>query len=43
MTAVLLDSHVVHWYSAEPDRLSRRTVTAIEEADEPAVHAITWV
>lgn len=42
MTTVLLDTHVVHWWSAEPARLSRVAAEALEEADELAVAAITW-
>jgi PIN domain nuclease of toxin-antitoxin system len=42
MTTVLLDSHVVHWWSAEPDRLSRQASRAIEGADELAVASISW-
>jgi PIN domain nuclease of toxin-antitoxin system len=42
MTTVLLDTHVVQWWTAEPDRLSRRAVKAIEAADEVAVAAISW-
>jgi PIN domain nuclease of toxin-antitoxin system len=42
MTTVLLDSHVAHWWSAEPDRLSPTATAAIEGADELAVSAITW-
>lgn len=42
MTTVLLDSHVVHWWSAEPGRLSRAAGTAIEAADELAVASISW-
>jgi len=42
MTTVLLDTHVLHWWSAEPDRLSSAAVGAIEGADELAVAAITW-
>ncbi len=42
MTTVLLDTHVVHWWSAEPDRLSRAASSALEEADELAVAGITW-
>ena len=39
---VLLDTHVLHWWSAEPDRLSRAARTAINEADELAAAAISW-
>lgn len=42
MTTVLLDSHVVHWWAAEPDRLSRAATSALENADELAVAAISW-
>lgn len=39
---LLLDTHVVHWWSAEPHRLSKVAARAIEEADELAVNPITW-
>lgn len=42
MTTVLLDTHVVQWWSAEPDRLSKRAADALENADELAVASITW-
>lgn len=42
MSVVLLDTHVLQWWSAEPDRLSRRARTEIGGADELAVAAITW-
>lgn len=42
MTTVLLDSHVVQWWSSEPDRLSRTARRAVEEADELAVASISW-
>ena len=42
MTTVVLDSHVVHWWSAEPNKLSRPATRAIESADELAVASITW-
>lgn len=42
MTAVLLDTHVVHWWSAEPDRVSPAATRALAEADELAVASITW-
>jgi PIN domain nuclease of toxin-antitoxin system len=40
--AVLLDTHVVHWWSAEPKRVSARASDALEGADELAVAAVTW-
>ena len=42
MTSVLLDSHVIQWWSAEPDRLSQTATEALETADELAVASISW-
>ncbi len=42
MTAVLLDTHVLHWWSAEPDRLSAPATAALEQASELLVAAVTW-
>jgi PIN domain nuclease of toxin-antitoxin system len=42
LSAVLLDTHVVHWWSAEPKRVSTRARRALEEADELVVAAISW-
>lgn len=42
MSSLLLDSHVLQWWSAEPDRLSRRALEAIEAAEELAVASVTW-
>ncbi|HET9677260.1 MAG TPA: PIN domain-containing protein [Solirubrobacterales bacterium] len=42
MGAVLLDTHVVHWWSAEPNRVSTAARQALEAADELAVAAISW-
>ncbi len=42
MSTVILDSHVIHWWSAEPDRVSADAARAIEEADELAVADISW-
>jgi len=42
VTTVMLDSHVLHWWSAEPDRLSAVARTAVLEADELAVASISW-
>jgi PIN domain nuclease of toxin-antitoxin system len=39
---VLLDSHVVHWWSAEPTRISPAAAHAITGADELAVADVTW-
>jgi PIN domain nuclease of toxin-antitoxin system len=40
--AVLLDTHVVHWWSAEPKRVSSTARKALEGADELVVAAISW-
>lgn len=42
MSCVLLDTHVVQWWSAEPDRVSARVTKLLLEADELAVAAVTW-
>lgn len=42
MSTVVLDSHVVHWWSAEPDRISVAAGKAIGDADELAVADISW-
>ncbi|HEU4736550.1 MAG TPA: type II toxin-antitoxin system VapC family toxin [Solirubrobacterales bacterium] len=42
MGAVLLDTHVVHWWSAEPKRVSAAARKVLEDADELAVAAISW-
>jgi PIN domain nuclease of toxin-antitoxin system len=39
---VLLDTHVVHWWSAEPERVGAPARKALEAADELAVAAISW-
>lgn len=42
MTVVVLDTHVLHWWSAEPDRLSVAASSAVASAEELAVASITW-
>jgi len=42
MTTVLLDTHVLYWWSSESSRLSRTAGQALESADELAVASITW-
>ncbi len=42
MTTVLLDSHAVHWWADEPERMSVAATNAISEADELAIAAISW-
>ena len=39
---LLLDTHVVHWWSAEPERISKPAAAALDEADELAVADISW-
>jgi PIN domain nuclease of toxin-antitoxin system len=43
VTEILLDTHVVQWWSAEPDRVSARAAKAMAGADGLAVAAITWL
>jgi PIN domain nuclease of toxin-antitoxin system len=40
--SVLIDTHVVHWWSAEPDRVSAPARRLLEAADELVVAAISW-
>jgi len=42
VTTVLLDTHVIHWWSSEPDRLSPAAARTVREADQLAVAAISW-
>jgi PIN domain nuclease of toxin-antitoxin system len=42
VSTVLLDTHVVHWWSAEPERVSAPASRAINEADELAVADVSW-
>lgn len=42
MSAALLDTHAIHWWSAEPDRLSRPARQALRAADELLVAAVSW-
>jgi PIN domain nuclease of toxin-antitoxin system len=42
MAAALLDTHAVHWWSAEPERLSRQAGRVLEAADELLVAAVSW-
>ena len=39
---VLLDTHALHWWATEPDRLSAAARRVLQDADELAVAAITW-
>lgn len=42
MSTLLLDTHVLHWWSAEPERMSAAASEALDDADELVVAAITW-
>jgi PIN domain nuclease of toxin-antitoxin system len=42
LTTILLDTHVVHWWSSEPARLSAAAAEAIVNADELSVAGISW-
>jgi PIN domain nuclease of toxin-antitoxin system len=42
VSVVVLDSHVVHWWSAEPDRMSSAASRMIADAEELAVADISW-
>jgi len=42
MTTVLLDTHAIVWWSAEPERLSPAAIHSLSEADELGVAAISW-
>ena len=42
LTPLLLDTHSLQWWSAEPERCSTAALDAIEGAEELAVAAITW-
>jgi PIN domain nuclease of toxin-antitoxin system len=42
VSALLLDTHVVHWWSAEPGRVSATAREVLDQADELAVAAISW-
>jgi len=42
MNTLMLDTHVVHWWADEPERLSPAAAAAIAAADEIAVAGPTW-
>jgi PIN domain nuclease of toxin-antitoxin system len=39
---ILLDTHAIHWWSAEPERMSDAAAEALNDAEELAVAAISW-
>jgi PIN domain nuclease of toxin-antitoxin system len=42
VSTVLLDSHVLHWWTAEPERLSTTARRLVERADTLALASISW-
>jgi PIN domain nuclease of toxin-antitoxin system len=42
LTTVLLDTHVLHWWTATPEVLTAAARTAVDSADELAVASISW-
>jgi PIN domain nuclease of toxin-antitoxin system len=42
LSSVLLDTHVLHWWSAEPSRVSHKAADAIEKSDELLVASVSW-
>jgi len=42
VSALLLDTHVVYWWSAEPDRISGSARSALKRADDLLIAAISW-
>ncbi len=42
MTTLLLDTHVIHWWASEPERVSPAAALALSAADELAVASISW-
>lgn len=42
MSTILLDTHVLHWWTAEPGKLSQAAETAVAGAGTVAVAAISW-
>jgi len=39
---VVLDTHVLHWWSSERERMSQRAAEVVAAADELAVADISW-
>lgn len=39
---LLLDTHILHWWKSEPERLSRSAAEAIAAEEELAVSPVTW-
>jgi PIN domain nuclease of toxin-antitoxin system len=43
MSAVVLDTHVLHWWSAEPSRVSPHAADVITAASELVVADVSWL
>ena len=43
MSAVVLDTHVLHWWSAEPSRVSPRAAEVMAAASELVIADISWL
>ena len=39
---VLLDSHALHWWASEPDRLSPTARRTLQNADELVLASVSW-
>lgn len=42
MSLILLDTHALHWWSTEPEKLSPAATEAIRRAEHLAVAAMSW-
>lgn len=42
MNTILLDTHALHWWAAEPAKLSKAATKTLSECDEVAVAAVSW-
>lgn len=42
LTAILLDTHALVWWSLDASQLSRPALRAIEAADERSIAAVSW-
>jgi PIN domain nuclease of toxin-antitoxin system len=42
VSTLLVDTHVIHWWASEPDRVSPAATLALSAADELAVASISW-
>lgn len=42
MSTVLLDTHAVHWWSAEPNRMSAGATELLQQSEQLAIAAVSW-